>query len=46
MIDESAVEQFSAALRGQLVQPHDSNYDEVRAVWNGMVDRRPALIAR
>jgi FAD/FMN-containing dehydrogenase len=46
MIDASVLEQFAASLRGQLVQPHDANYDEVRAVWNGMVDRRPALIAR
>jgi FAD/FMN-containing dehydrogenase len=31
---------------GQLIQPDDSGYDEARAVFNGMIDRRPALIAR
>lgn len=33
-------------LRGELVTPADANYDALRAVWNGMIDRRPAAIAR
>jgi len=33
-------------LRGRLVRPADADYEAVRQVWNGMVDRRPALIAR
>jgi FAD/FMN-containing dehydrogenase len=33
-------------LRGELVLPSDGAYDEARSVWNGMIDRRPALIAR
>jgi FAD/FMN-containing dehydrogenase len=32
--------------RGQLLQPHDTGYVEARRLWNGAVDRRPALIAR
>ena len=32
--------------KGQLVRPEDASYDELRAVFNGMVDRRPALVAR
>src|SRR5919197_1116228 len=32
--------------RGELVEPADRGYDEARAVWNGVIDRRPALIAR
>jgi FAD/FMN-containing dehydrogenase len=32
--------------RGQLLQPHDDGYDAARRLWNGAVDRRPALIAR
>ena len=35
-----------AALRGELIGPDDSGYDEARAVYNAMIDRRPALIAR
>jgi FAD/FMN-containing dehydrogenase len=32
--------------QGSLIQPGDSGYDAARAVWNGMIDKRPALIAR
>ena len=35
-----------AGLRGGLLEPGDEGYDDARAVWNGMIDRRPALIAR
>jgi hypothetical protein len=37
---------FKAGLRGQLIQPGDDGYDEARGIWNGMIDKRPALIAR
>ncbi|PNY81394.1 FAD-binding oxidoreductase [Deinococcus koreensis] len=37
---------LQAALRGELIQPADSHYDEARALFNGMIDKRPALIAR
>ena len=37
---------FQATLRGELIQPEDAQYDEIRALYNGMIDRRPALIAR
>jgi FAD/FMN-containing dehydrogenase len=37
---------LAGQLRGRLVSPDDADYDEVRAVWNGMIDKRPALIAR
>jgi len=37
---------FQAALRGQLLQPSSPGYDTARTVWNGMIDRRPGLIAQ
>jgi hypothetical protein len=39
-------EQLAGALRGDLIGPADSRYDEARAVYNGMIDKRPAAIAR
>jgi FAD/FMN-containing dehydrogenase len=42
----TAAEQFQAGLRGQLLRPGDDAYDSARKLWNGMFDRRPALIAR
>jgi FAD/FMN-containing dehydrogenase len=45
-LDEDAVSGLASRLRGRLVRPSDADYDETRAVWNGMVDRRPALISR
>ena len=45
-LDESAVQGLAAAMRGRLVQPDDHDYDEARPVYNAMIDKRPALIAR
>jgi FAD/FMN-containing dehydrogenase len=45
-LDEGAIATFRAGLRGELIRPGDGAYDGARKVWNGMIDRRPALIAR
>jgi FAD/FMN-containing dehydrogenase len=39
-------DEFRAAFRGELIEPGDAGYDDARAVYNGMIDRRPRLIAR
>jgi len=41
-----SIEQLKAAIRGQLIQPADATYDAARKVYNGMIDKRPALIVR
>jgi len=40
------VDGFRAALRGPVLLPGDPDYDAARMVWNAMIERRPALIAR
>ncbi len=42
----TGLEDFAAGFRGELIQPGDERYEEARAVYNAMIDRRPALIAR
>jgi FAD/FMN-containing dehydrogenase len=39
-------QELAAALRGDLIGPGDPGYDQARAVYNGMIDKRPAAIAR
>jgi len=43
---EQAVNTFGAQLRGELIQPADPRYEDGRKVYNAMIDKRPALIAR
>jgi hypothetical protein len=45
-LDTNLIDAFAATLRGQLIQPGDAGYDAARRVHNGMIDKRPALIAR
>ena len=45
-LPESTVVDFKARLRGALLVSGDPGYDESRSIWNGMIDRRPAMIAR
>ncbi|MET3163162.1 UNVERIFIED_ORG: FAD/FMN-containing dehydrogenase [Arthrobacter sp. UYEF10] len=45
-INGVAVDELQTSFQGDLVRPADAGYDEHRRVWNGSIDRRPALIAR
>ena len=46
MSDTPSVQALRAQLRGTLLQPGDTGYDTARKVYNAMIDKRPALIAR
>ncbi|HET8524761.1 MAG TPA: FAD-binding oxidoreductase, partial [Thermomicrobiales bacterium] len=42
----AAIEKLAPAIRGDMIQPGDPTYDDARSVYNGMIDRRPALVVR
>jgi len=41
-----SIAEFKTNLRGRVIEPHDPDYDEVRKVYNAMIDKKPRLIAR
>jgi FAD/FMN-containing dehydrogenase len=43
---DGSIAELAETLRGELIRPGDEGYDEARAIWNGIHDRRPALIVR
>ena len=45
-IDDAMVQALSESLQGDVVTPASPSYDEVREIWNAMVDRRPGVIVR
>jgi FAD/FMN-containing dehydrogenase len=45
-VDDAALEELRPHFHGTLLRPGDGGYDQARALWNGMIDHRPALIAR
>src|SRR5437870_11061490 len=46
MLNEDSITELKRSLRGRLIQPGDTDYDEVRKVYNGMIHKKPRLIAR
>jgi FAD/FMN-containing dehydrogenase len=45
-LDDIALETLASAIRGDVIRPGDSEYDTARSIWNGMIDKRPAVIVR
>lgn len=45
-IDKAAINGLAVSFQGRLIQPDDPKYDSVRQIWNGHIQRKPALIAR
>jgi hypothetical protein len=45
-LDEAAVQELASGFRGELIRAEDPRYDQARTVYNAMIDRRPAIIAR
>ena len=45
-LDDARLASFRDAFHGEIVLRDDDEYDSARRVWNGMIDRRPALVVR
>ena len=46
VLDQAALAGLRAAVRGAVLLPGDPDYEAARSIWNGMIDRYPALIVR
>ena len=46
VLDADALTELREGFRGEIIEPGDPAYDDTRAVFNGMFDRRPAAILR
>src|SRR5215204_847343 len=46
VLEEGVTRDFRSAVRGEVLAPGNEGYDAARRVYNGMIDRRPALIVR
>lgn len=42
----ATTDELRQALSGAVILPEDEGYDEARSIWNAMIDKRPAIIAR
>ncbi len=43
-LNATDVDELAGTLRGEVIRPGDPAYDEARRVWNGVIDRRPAVV--
>src|SRR5688500_12623237 len=45
-LSASVIEALADQFQGQMILPKDESYEQARRVWNGVIDRHPALIVR
>src|SRR5258705_13855687 len=45
-LQKAQIDEFKAHFQGDVILPGDPSYNEVRQIWNAMIERRPALIVR
>jgi FAD/FMN-containing dehydrogenase len=45
-LDTTHLDEFARSFTGEIILPVDAGYDAARQIWNAMIDKRPALIAR
>ena len=45
-IDAAAIDTLRANVRGELLLPNEAGFNDARKIWNGMIDRKPAIIVR
>ena len=46
ILDEAAIKEFAAKVRGKVILPEDPEYNNERKVYNGMIDKHPGLIVK
>ena len=45
-MNDEDITKFAESLRGEVIRTGDASYDEARKLYNGMIDKRPLIIAR
>ena len=45
-LDDDTLNDLRSSIRGEVIVPTDSSYDEVREIWNAMIDSKPGLVVR
>ena len=46
MLNEKSIEEFKSVIRGKIILPGDSDYEDARKVYNGMISKKPGMIVK